>query len=390
MDLTRTLDQHIAVFGESGSGKTVLLSSFYGATQEAAFTAASPFRVVAEDPGQGTRLHQNYLGMKREARTPTATRFAQTSYPFLVKLKKDEAKKSQGRRPIDALRLVWHDYPGEWFEEGPTSGAEAERRVSTFRSLLRSDVALFLVDAQRLIDNAGEEERYLKSLFTNFKNGLLLLQDDLLENGKPLTRFPRIWVIALSKADLLPGFDAPALRETVIGKAGAEVNALREVLGEFVEGNQALALGEDFVLLSSAKFEPGTIETARQIGINLILPLASMLPLERKVRWAKTKRLPGQLAEQVFGAGRFGAHMLASALLGKWRLPGPLGIVQALAGTFLPNSAIDDAFDLGGEKLKALNAKALADHNYLTATLTGLKLQLELGEQQRVLLRSDR
>jgi ABC-type lipoprotein export system ATPase subunit len=33
MQLKRALEQHIAVFGESGSGKTVMLSSFYGATQ---------------------------------------------------------------------------------------------------------------------------------------------------------------------------------------------------------------------------------------------------------------------------------------------------------------------------------------------------------------------
>jgi hypothetical protein len=30
--------------------------------------------------------------------------------------------------------------------------------------LLRSDVAILLVDGQKLLDNAGEEERYLKSL----------------------------------------------------------------------------------------------------------------------------------------------------------------------------------------------------------------------------------
>ncbi len=32
MQRGRTLDQQIAVFGEAGSGKTVLLSSFYAAT----------------------------------------------------------------------------------------------------------------------------------------------------------------------------------------------------------------------------------------------------------------------------------------------------------------------------------------------------------------------
>ncbi|KQS22362.1 hypothetical protein ASG05_01865 [Frigoribacterium sp. Leaf186] len=47
------LEQHIAVFGESGSGKTVLVSSFYGAAQEASFLKQSLYRVVADDIGQG-------------------------------------------------------------------------------------------------------------------------------------------------------------------------------------------------------------------------------------------------------------------------------------------------------------------------------------------------
>jgi len=41
------------------------------------------------------------------------------------------------------------------------------------------------VDGQRLLDNAGEEERYLKSLMTNFRNGLQALTRDLLVDGKP-------------------------------------------------------------------------------------------------------------------------------------------------------------------------------------------------------------
>jgi predicted ATPase len=56
-------EQNLAVFGESGSGKTVLLSSFYGASQEPSFRAESLYKVLADDTGQGTRLRQNYLRM---------------------------------------------------------------------------------------------------------------------------------------------------------------------------------------------------------------------------------------------------------------------------------------------------------------------------------------
>ncbi|MEU4419649.1 hypothetical protein AB0F81_03425 [Actinoplanes sp. NPDC024001] len=255
MQLSKVLEQHIAVFGESGSGKTVLLSSFYGATQEPEYLKRNLFHILADDIGQGNRLHRNYLGMRNSAQVPQTNRFSATSYSFSVKLRDDPNAATMKARPFDAVRLVWHDYPGEWFEQGVSGTEEAQRRVDTFKSLLSSDVALLLVDGQRLLDNAGEEERYLKSLLTNLRNSLLLLKDDLLEDGKPLVEFPRIWMLALSKADLLPGMDVFAFRELLVEKASDEMEELRKVLAGLVEGSDALSVGEDFVLLSSAKFE---------------------------------------------------------------------------------------------------------------------------------------
>ena len=110
-----TLEQHIAVFGESGSGKTVLVSSFYGATQEPDFWNSSLFTVTADDTGLGHQLHPNYLGMK-DAQRPETTPFSSTTFSFHVKLR-DKSASAAGAKPVDALRLVWHDYPGEWFEE---------------------------------------------------------------------------------------------------------------------------------------------------------------------------------------------------------------------------------------------------------------------------------
>jgi ABC-type dipeptide/oligopeptide/nickel transport system ATPase component len=66
----RVRDQHIAVFGESGSGKTVLVSSFYGAAQESSFLKESLFNVVADDIGLGNRLLKNYVGMRDRAVPP--------------------------------------------------------------------------------------------------------------------------------------------------------------------------------------------------------------------------------------------------------------------------------------------------------------------------------
>ncbi len=144
------------------------------------------------------------------------------------------------------MRFVWHDYPGDWFAED-VSGSEAQRRVATFRALLGSDVAILLVDGQKLLDNAGEEGRYLKSLLGSFRSGLLRLEDQLLEGGKPLVRFPRIWILALSKADVIPELDVVGLRDLVISTASDDLAEFRKLLERFVDSPEALAVCEDFL-----------------------------------------------------------------------------------------------------------------------------------------------
>lgn len=109
-------EQQVAVFGESGSGKTVLLSSSYGAAQEPSFLQKSLFKVTADDAGQGLRLHQNYLGMKNSSAVPAPNRFSATRYVFSVKRRPSGGGHGKNAAS-EELRLVWHDYPGEWFEE---------------------------------------------------------------------------------------------------------------------------------------------------------------------------------------------------------------------------------------------------------------------------------
>lgn len=374
------LEQHIAVFGESGSGKTVLVSSFYGAAQEASFLKQSLYRVVADDIGQGSRLNRNYLGMRDEGRAPDLTRFVATSYAFAVKLKDPPNPRAARTQPFHALRLVWHDYPGDWFEQGISGEEEARRRVDTFRSLLGSDVALLLVDGQRLLDHAGDEERYLKSLFSNYANGLLSLKDDLLEEGTPLVQFPRIWIMALSKADLFPDMDVFKFRDLLDLKAADDLHELRKVLAGFVQDPSAMSVAEDFLLLSSAKFEPNKIKVDERVGLELVLPVAAVLPLERHAKWAKLQQLPTKVAESIINGG---SKLLAAALLGKEK-KGLLGIVLAL----LNPDVVDEAAQMAGDKLREVNAQALAKHNYVTATLTRFQMDLDMGEEDEVFLRS--
>jgi hypothetical protein len=378
-------EQHVAVFGEAGSGKTVLLSSFFGLSQEPS-SASESWDLVADDPAQGARLFKFYAGLRDFATVPMTTRRRATTYSFLVKIKGAGGTKPTKAHPFDVLRLVWHDYPGEWFEEAPDSPEEAKRRIDIFRRLLRSDVAVLLVDGQKLLDHQGEEERYLKTLFTNFRQGVLRLKDDLLDGEGRLAEFPRIWIIARSKADLAPDQDVEAFHSLVMFKAEEEIAQLRETLKEFVVAPEALSLGEDFMLLSSAKFElsatggaPVAIDITKRVGVDLILPIASMLPLERRVQWQEKMKLPMRVLDTMAD----NAESLAKVLVGARG-----GVVdKALSklpriGLLQPKfvvPAVSMAVQMAASELKRINEEAKADQDHLTAALAQFKLDLEQG-----------
>ncbi|MEV0717774.1 hypothetical protein, partial [Asanoa sp. NPDC050611] len=190
--------------------------------------------------------------------------------------------------------------------------------------------------------------------------------------------FPRIWIMALSKADLLPNLDVFKFRDLLVAKAWDDIE---ELLAELVQARDALAVGEGFVLVSSAKFEAGRIAVTERVGLELILPLAAMLPFERHFRWAQAKEVPVKVAENLLG----GAEVLAAALIDrKMKVPGPVGSLL----NFLGSNLVNDAARLAGDKPRKMNAEALAKKEYLAATLTGFRMDLDKGEEEQILLRS--
>lgn len=380
--MAKKLTQSIAVFGESGSGKTVLLSSFYGALQEPHAIQKNHFYLSADNASQGNLLGQNFLGMKKSANLPSATRFQSTTYGFTLKRTTKVAETGKSSKTPSELGLVWHDYPGEWFEQEVSGPEEAQRRVDTFRNLLGSDVSLVLVDSQRLIENAGHEERYLKSLFTNFRNGLLSLQNDILKDGEPLIEFPRIWMFALSKSDLLPDMDVNSFKDLLIEKVAQEIVELRKVVAQFVVSDEALSVGEDYLLLSSAKFEPKKIEVEERVGVDLILPIASVLPFERQLKWAQAKNVSRKLALKLI----IGAGAVAAAISGK--VAPKLGVKVVLLAAVV--QAIKSVIDLAGKSLAKSNDDAERRHDFVASILTKFKMDLQESEEQKILLQSIR
>jgi hypothetical protein len=308
-----------------------------------------------------------------------------------VKLKGGGDAKAK-KRPFDILRLAWHDCPGEWFEESPGSEEEANRRVETFRSLLGSDVALLLVDGQKLLDCQGEEERYLKSLLMNFRQVVLRLREDLLDGKDRLDEFPRIWIIALSKADLFPHWDVHSFRDLVIFKAREHIDHLRETLQELVVAPEALSLGEDFIRLSSAKFElssagrePVKIDVSERFGVDLILPVASLLPLECRVQWEEKMEIPRQVLDTVADNAETIAEALIAVSPVVHKLVAKLPKVGPLVRVAYP--ALIAAAKKSGPQIREINQRARENHDYLTATLTQFRLNLDQAETDGLLIR---
>ncbi|MGB3054840.1 MAG: hypothetical protein WBB52_08325 [Acidimicrobiales bacterium] len=61
------------------------------------------------------------------------------------------------------------------------------------------------------------------------------------------------------------------------------------IIERMVDSPEALAVSEDVLQLSSAKFEPNQIEVSERIGLDLFL-LRPCWPLERHVKWAEKKQ----------------------------------------------------------------------------------------------------
>ncbi|WP_406032202.1 hypothetical protein OG801_27315 [Nocardioides sp. NBC_00163] len=222
---------------------------------------------------------------------------------------------------------------------------------------------------------------------------MLHLQDDILQDKGPLTRFPRIWIVALSKADLFPEWNVHDFHDLVMEKAGEDLAMFLETLKPMVSAPEALSVGEDFMLLSSAKFElssagpePVDIDVRSQVGLDLILPVAFMLPLERIAQWMEQTQIPMTVLRAfATGAGGFANLLTDNRQLVELLLSMIPRVGSLAARAAVP--AIIDAALLVNDRLKEMNAQAREAQNHLAATLTQFKIDLERGRADGLLRR---
>jgi hypothetical protein len=197
--------------------------------------------------------------------------------------------------------------------------------------------------------------------------------------------------MALSKADLFPDWDIYSFRDLVIEKATNHLDDLRSTLKDLVDTPDALSVGEDFMLLSSAKFELSAtgpeIDVSQRVGLDLILPVASMLPLERRVQWNERMEIPRKVLDTLAdGAETLAAVLVGGKVLGVDKLGGKLPKVGPIAKVALP--ALAAAAKMARSQVREINAQARKDHDFLTATLTQFKLDLDQGVKDKLLIRS--
>ena len=335
----------------------------------------SIYEVLTDKSETGRVLHQNYLKMKEDNQTPVQNRFVDTMVKFRI-FPRGESSKEQ-------MELEWHDYPGEWFETDPATEEEKVERTRAFKSLISSDVAIFLVDGSKLRANRGEEERYLKALFMNFRSALESQREGIIGSGPKLEQFPRIWMIGLSKADLLPEFDVIAFRNLVVKKAQGEISELARTLKKFVQMDENFSLGDEFVLLSSAKFGETHIDVTRRTGLDLILPLAAFHPMEKFARWDKYGRIPQVITDKLKD---FNQQQLVTRGLQTVLKRVPVMKDSARAESLLPYLVI--LTQSAVSEIIKIRDKALEKDQFLRALYSEFALALENAEKDRKLKRS--
>ena len=156
----------------------------------------------------------------------------------------------------------------------------------------------------------------------------------------------------------MPELDVFGFRDLVIGKASADLGELRKVLEGLVESPDALAVGEDFVRLSSAKFEPNRIEVTERIGLDLILPLGLHASLRATHQVGRAEASPCEGGSRSCWAAPGSGAGIGRQLIGKAKFAAPKGRLLALVGREGVNAAMSVASKLGGDQLKKMNSEA--------------------------------
>jgi GTPase SAR1 family protein len=267
----------IALFGMKGAGKTTLLASYFGNQQRNAFEERHGYRLEAADAAQGSVLLSRYYRLEG-GDFPIGTDGFDT---LRFGLKVHDL-------PTPSLDVVWYDYPGGWWETAPSDEAERDARRKALELLLDSHAAILLIDSERY---AKEGLTYARSLLDQFRAEIRRIVNELSALGKA-PDFPEQWLIAFSKADLLPErTTALTLAQELREGAADQLSGIQKAVGGHV------SFGQEFLLLSAVRGDGSRVLDAHQsLGLTTIAPLVLLGALSRVAEKTGRGRVWGTLA----------------------------------------------------------------------------------------------
>lgn len=351
----------IALFGQMSSGKTTLLASYFGNQQMNSFEKEHGYRLAVDDIAKGNRLLSKYYKMEKgEFPLGTAT-FEEYHFNFKVHGLTEPS-----------FKIVWYDYPGGWWQSTPIDEEEKSVRREAFKNLLQSHVGILLVDGGEYIN---EGNSYVNCLLDQFKNEIRNIKDSLASDGSPMTDFPKQWIIALSKADIL---SESATAEDFCKKTVSEGNEQLEGLADAINSKD---FGSQYMLISSVKCHDKKIINAHQyIGIQLIAPVALLSVLD-------------ELAKKV-GRGR--GHGMFKGIFNKLKelvnfidkiddfLPKKYQVVTHLLKAFHLQEGLEKSVEYFREK----QARAAQKGKTIDAAINAMKAELASDASQRAFYRN--
>ena len=247
----------IAFFGESGAGKTTLVSSYFGNLQHNDFIDKNNYFIQADSISIGNKLLEKFYNI--EAKTFPLGTDESFEYKFNFKV-----KSLLNETPV---QISWLDYPGKWWQTDPKDETEAIERKKAIYSLLQSHVGFIFIDSEKyIIDGIN----YVKRLFNHFTNEIKRIQSQINMGGETLVieDFPKEWIIAFTKSDVLEEKNAKQISKKILRNCLGEIDALGKQLNTDNIGHRLL-------LLSSVEAKDGMIiEPKNNFGLDLIAPLA--------------------------------------------------------------------------------------------------------------------
>lgn len=352
----------IALFGQSGSGKTTFLASYFGNQQRHSFEKTKGYALEAQDISTGSKLISEYYRME-EGSFPMGTE-SFSEYRFNLKI-------SGIHKP--GLQVVWYDYPGGWWERTPFDKSEAQERKLSLKKIVSSDVGIVMIDASKYLRNGMS---YIQALFDSFRNEIRRLKDSI-PSGEEM-KLPSEWMIVISKSDMLPAEKrAEDLSKEIISHAFEQFNGIGEALG-------SKSFGKQFLLVSSALADKNKVIDAHKfIGLQLIAPLSLMMMLNNLVQIEKSKN---NLKIYRAGAVTFGTLSFAFDFFD--HLSNFLPLSYKALFEILKKLSVKEGLDKGVDHFKKKQLEAAKNGNLMDAVVAAMQAELVSPEAEHAFFRN--